>query len=130
MNTYLLSLVLFYSQQYNIDPHLAIAVIETESGFNVNAVGKAGEVGLFQLRPKYFKKYSMKQLFKPEINIKEGIKHLAYMKKHCTYKGLKKFVVCYNAGVEGAKNIKHPEEFSYYRKVFKSYMNNKLASVQ
>lgn len=34
-----------------VDPNLALAVAQRESGFNQNAVGASGEIGIFQLMP-------------------------------------------------------------------------------
>ena len=37
--------------KYGVDPAIALAVAHEESGFNPNARGSAGEVGLYQLMP-------------------------------------------------------------------------------
>src|ERR1700690_3086870 len=34
-----------------VDPAIALAVAQTESGFNQGAIGSSGEVGIFQLMP-------------------------------------------------------------------------------
>lgn len=111
------TLILKYCTIYGIDSNLALSIIEVESNFNPNKVGKIGEVGLFQIRPE-FVNVDKKKLFDIETNIKTGIQILHKMKKHCSHK---EYIVCYNMGVTGAKNIKYPQKFPYYKKVMKVY---------
>jgi soluble lytic murein transglycosylase-like protein len=103
-----------YAKQYKIDPNLVMAIIEVESDFNPKATGLQGEVGLMQLHPRYFPRarYDIKN------NIKIGIKHLAYMRKHCPYKRNHTWVVCYNRGF---KKLDYPHKTSYYKKVMTAY---------
>jgi soluble lytic murein transglycosylase-like protein len=39
------------AQSQGVDPNLALAVASRESGLNQNAIGAAGEIGIFQLMP-------------------------------------------------------------------------------
>ena len=39
----------------------------------------------------------------------------------CKYKLEKTFVVCYNLGIAGARKIKYPTKFPYYKKVMLAY---------
>jgi soluble lytic murein transglycosylase-like protein len=114
-------LVFKYSTMFNIDPHLALSVIQVESNFDPYTIGTLGEIGLFQIRPE-FVTIASKDLFDVETNIRTGISLLAKKKKHCSHK---EFIVCYNAGIEGAKKIKNPKEFPYYKKVMKVYATYK-----
>jgi hypothetical protein len=91
-----------------IDPKIAIAVATVESGLNPKAVGKAGEVGVFQLHPSFFKATNTRQ------NIRLGIKHLAYWKAHCPVREGYEWVTCYN---QGSRHPKYPKLFPYYKKV-------------
>ncbi len=50
---------------------IALGVAQQESGFNPNAVGAAGELGVFQLEPQYFPTAS-----DPNSNISTGIAYL------------------------------------------------------
>jgi len=96
------------------DPALALAVAEIESSFNPKAVGSQGEIGLFQLHPRYFKNAPVE----PRANARLGIKHLLYWEKRCSYKSNKKFVLCYNRGMAP---VVSPKTAPYYKKVMRSY---------
>ena len=116
----ILSLIIQYSVAYNVPPELALAIVEYESSFNISARGQAGEIGLFQLLPSTFPSYTEKQLFKPETNIKLGVKYLADMKKSCVYRKDYMYSICYNLGPEKAKKVKHPKQFPYYKKIMEN----------
>lgn len=112
-----------YALQYNLDPHLVQAIIETESNFNIKAVGRShGEVGLMQLRPKYFPKAK----FDVETNIREGVKYLAYVQKICQSRYGDAWFVCYNVGPN--RVLKHPTKHVYYRKVYGNYKGERRQS--
>ena len=73
--------------KYSIDNSLVLAIIKTESNFNVDAVSPKGAVGLMQLMPTTAKwisdlngiKYSEEDLFVAEKNIAIGITYLEYL---------------------------------------------------
>lgn len=101
--------------EYHIDPVLVLAVIEVESQFKVNAVGKShGEIGLMQLHPRYFPTAT----FDVEKNIRLGIEHLSQVKRMKRSVGCAWFVY-YNTGVNG--KVRYPELHPYYRKVTEQY---------
>jgi len=56
-----------------VDPNLALAVANHESGFNQSAIGGAGEVGVFQLLPSSFPGVAIADL---QTNIQTGISFL------------------------------------------------------
>ncbi len=58
----------------SIDPALAIEVATAESGLNQNAIGAAGEVGVFQLLPSSFPGVNIADL---QTNINAGVGYLA-----------------------------------------------------
>lgn len=116
----ILSLILLYSKLYNLDPLLVLSIVKVESNFNTDAIGELGEVGLLQLRPEYAE-VSSKDLLKPEVNIKVGIKHLAEAKKYCTHKENNYWVICYNLGVARGNKIKYPRLHKYYKMVMFEY---------
>lgn len=113
----IVKMIIFYSQIYQVDANLSLAVAKTESGLNPMAISKTHDYGLFQLNEASFKQYSKAQLLDPNINIIEGIKYLAKMQKECYYKQNNEFLICYNAGKKGARKIKHPNKYPYVQKV-------------
>jgi soluble lytic murein transglycosylase-like protein len=70
-----------YASSYGVPVSLAHAVISVESNYRPNARGKAGEIGLMQIKPSTARMMgysgSAKGLFNPETNIKFGLKYLA-----------------------------------------------------
>lgn len=94
-----------------IDPKLAIAVATVESGLRQSARGAAGEIGIFQLHPRYFDPAISKNV---DDNIRLGVAHLAYWKANCPVKEKKTWVHCYNAGFRAPK---FPFQIPYYKKV-------------
>ena len=68
------------AEEYNVDKALLYALIETESGFDENAVSAVGAKGLTQITPDTFdwlqmkkgESYSENDLFVPEISIDYG----------------------------------------------------------
>ncbi len=60
---------------------LALAVVQVESNFNPRARGRAGEVGLMQIKPATARaigyKGSIKALYDPHTNLAWGMKYLA-----------------------------------------------------
>lgn len=97
---------------------LAQAVVRVESNFRPGARGRAGEVGLMQIKPTTARAMgysgSAKGLYDPEINIRYGMKYLGLAKQ------LSDGSVCgtllkYNAG-HGAKRM-NPVSKAYCSKV-------------
>lgn len=70
-----------FSKANNIDPFLVLAVINSESGFDPNAVSPKNAIGLMQIRENTgdwvakklnLQDYSKDKLFSPETNIRIG----------------------------------------------------------
>lgn len=97
------------------DPVLLKAIAHVESSMNPKAVGKIGELGLFQMRPEF-------HAVKPNMNVKEqtlaAIKHLEEVKQRCG----DRFLQCWNMGTTKAlsKGYKHTR---YEKKVANAYKN-------
>lgn len=70
-----------YARAYGVPVELAHAVIKVESNYRPNVRGRAGEVGLMQIKPATARMMgysgSVKDLYHPENNIKYGMLYLA-----------------------------------------------------
>ncbi|WP_159589192.1 lytic transglycosylase domain-containing protein [Chelativorans xinjiangense] len=70
-----------YASEYGVPVALAHAVISVESNYRASARGRAGEIGLMQIKPSTARgmgyRGSVKALYDPETNIKYGMKYLA-----------------------------------------------------
>lgn len=97
------------SNRQGLQPEIALAVAKVESGFNPKAVGKHGEIGLFQLHPKY-----VNAIFNRKENIRKGVQQLLYWKQHCPVQKGYAWVSCYN---QGFRNPRFPELLPYMKKI-------------
>jgi soluble lytic murein transglycosylase-like protein len=70
-----------YATAYNVPVSLAHAVIKIESNYRSTARGRAGEIGLMQIKPATARMMgysgSAKGLYDPDTNIRYGMKYLA-----------------------------------------------------
>ena len=83
-------------ERYEVDPHLARAVMRMESGGNPNAISRAGAIGLMQLMPGTAKGLGVDPK-DPHRNLEGGIKYLAQLSDK--YDGdYTKTLAAYNAG--------------------------------
>lgn len=101
------SLIAKHARANGVPLKLALAVVEVESNFRSGARGRAGEIGLMQIMPRTARgigyRGKMKHLYKPNTNLKYGMKYLgkAYRlggRKTCGA------ILKYNAG-HGAKRM-------------------------
>ena len=107
-----------------VSPSLGLALAETESSFNPNAISSKGAIGVMQIMPLTAKKkYGIEKykLYDPEINIKVGLHFLDSLIKR--YKGRVDIALShYNGGsaVGVWPNVKIiPVTYSYVVKVLK-----------
>lgn len=105
--------------KYGIEAELLLAMIKTESNFNPKAIGRAKEVGLLQIHPKYHKTTT----FDIKSNILQGAAYLATFRKKCQDKYATAWFICYNVGPN--KAVKNPKQFPYYKKVKAHYVEAK-----
>lgn len=105
-----------YSAEYNLDEAFVYAVIETESGFNKDAVSEVGARGLMQIMPDTFKWLKSKTgeklpddaLFEPEVSIRYGCFLLRYLLDE--FENEKTALAAYHAGIGRVKKwLKDPE---------------------
>jgi soluble lytic murein transglycosylase-like protein len=100
------------AKKQHFDPNIAVAVASVESSLNQNVVGKAGEIGVFQVLPRTVPLGT--NLFDLKTNIHWGIVHLKYWQRRCpTIEGIS-FVNCYNSGF---RHPRYPFLRPYVRKV-------------
>jgi hypothetical protein len=102
-----------------IDPTLALAIAQVESGMNPNVIGLHGERSSFQLHPKYHR------VVKDERkNIRVALTYLKALETTCKgYPGLS-YIACYNYGT--ARKLNHPMLFPYVQKVMKEMNRRKV----
>ena len=116
------------ADKYNLDESLIKAVIKAESGFNPNAVSKAGASGLMQLMPGTARGLGVEDIFDVEQNIEGGAKYLRGMLDR--FDGDKSLALAaYNAGKKKKKRyggIPPYQETQNYVKRVLSYERNYL----
>jgi soluble lytic murein transglycosylase-like protein len=121
MDLSLIALITLYATTHGVDPNVAVSIAKVESNFNMKAVGTKGERGIYQLLPKAFPQYTVKELSQLEKNVEIGVKHLAYSNKRCSHKSNLDWVICYNRGVKGGSRVQNPSKDNYVRKVKTEY---------
>ena len=113
-----------YSHQYQVDSNLIKSVITVESCFNVKALSHANAQGLMQLIPATAKRFSVRDSYKPEQNIRGGVKYLKFLLDRFNGK-LEKVIAAYNAGegrVDQYNGIPpYKETQQYVKNVLKVY---------
>lgn len=112
-------------EKYKIDPKLVMALIQQESGFNQNAISKAGAQGLMQLMPATAKSLGVTNAFNPEQNIEGGVKYLKSLLDR--FNGNKILALAaYNAGPNAVKKHNgippYKETQNYVRNILKNYL--------
>lgn len=105
------------------DPILLLAISKVESSYNKKAIGKVGEIGLFQLRPEFF-----------NININMNIEEQAHiaidllqkLKVRCK----ERFLQCWNMGTTRAlkKNYKVTKYEIKVRNAYKDLLHSRSFS--
>lgn len=118
-----------YSQRYGLDPHLVMAVIEIESGFNHQAVSRAGAQGLMQIMPATQQDLGLTAPFDPAENIEAGIRYLKMLMDR--FPDLSLALAAYNAGPANVERYNGIPPFretqDYVRKVTANYDRRRAA---
>lgn len=101
------------ARAYQFDPVFILAIIQTESSFNPNAIGGAGEIGLMQIKPDTAAWIAAKNdiewlgrdsLFDPMINIRIGIRYFAYLRSSFD-NSANHYVSAYNMGPGNVRKL-------------------------
>ena len=139
--------VLIYSEEYNVDKNLILALIKAESNFNEEAISNRNAIGLMQLMEETAKdvanrngielddeniKEELRDVYK---NIEIGTAYIASLLKQ--YKNTEVALAAYNAGIgtvdnwiekgiikkDGTdiENIPYKETNYYVRKILRDY---------
>ena len=117
------SMIAAAARRYNVDPRLAAAVAQTESGGNQEAVSPAGAVGVMQLMPETAAGLGVNPYDKQQ-NIEGGVRYLRQMMD--TFGGdVQKAIAAYNAGPQAVKDYNgvppYRETQNYVNKVLDIY---------
>jgi soluble lytic murein transglycosylase-like protein len=124
-------LILHTAREYQVDPALVHAVVTAESGYNPEAISKAGAVGLMQLMPATARRYGVQDRRDPAENLRGGVRYLQYLLTR--FKTLPLALAAYNAGENAVVKYGHqippyPETEAFVRKVLNYYRAYQLAS--
>lgn len=89
-----------FAPSYGVEPRLALAIIQAESGFQVSAVSNKNAQGLMQLIPETAERFGVRKITDPRENIRGGLAYLRWLLAY--FEGDVTLVTAaYNAG-EGA----------------------------
>jgi soluble lytic murein transglycosylase-like protein len=142
----LVDLVYSNSKTYGYDPLLVLAVMQVESVFKPQALGRykdkrlSGALGLMQVKPETAREIahdlgipiaSNTDLFKPEINLAIGVAYLT--KLIGAFKSFKLGLLAYNQGPGAIKERlqeNQPQSIAYYDRVLKKYYALKKSTEQ
>ena len=119
----LATLIYFESMKYGYDPEFILAIIQTESAFNPEAVSNMGAYGLMQLMPATASEIAHEvkipfegksTLSKPDLNVRMGMYYL--FKMMLQFKDVRLALVAYNCGPGFVEEMlkrgnKLPEEY-------------------
>ncbi|TXG85773.1 MAG: lytic transglycosylase [Thermomicrobiales bacterium] len=120
----IVELIQSLAPEYRVHPHLALAVIKSESNFDPNARSPKNAQGLMQLIPETAERFNVRKPFDPEQNIRGGLAYLRWLLAY--FRGNVELVAAgYNAG-EGAVDRyrgvpPYPETKVYVRRILALY---------
>ncbi len=93
----LVRFVQLVAPEYKLEPHLVLAFIATESGFNASAVSPKNAQGLMQLIPETAARFGVRNILDPTQNVRGGMAYLRWLMAR--YQGDVVLVAAaYNAG--------------------------------
>jgi soluble lytic murein transglycosylase len=117
------------ANHHHMDPFFLLAVVKTESKFNMNAVGTHGEIGLMQILPSTAAWLAPQagisgkpDLRNPAVNIRIGAVYFAQLRK--AFEGRpQRYVGAYNMGAANVRRLvaSNTEPYIYAGKVLSNY---------
>jgi|APHig6443717497_1056834.scaffolds.fasta_scaffold118659_2 soluble lytic murein transglycosylase-like protein len=119
----LMAVIRYYGRRHKVDPELVRAMVEVESGFEIEAVSPKGAQGLMQIMPGTGKDLGLTEPFEAGPNIEAGVRYMRAMLDR--YGDAKLALAAYNAGPgrvtskSGVPDI--PETKDYVVKVLGRY---------
>ncbi len=112
-----------HAQRARLDPRLVQAVVQTESGYNVNARSSKGAMGLMQLMPETARELGVANAYDPDDNIRGGTTYLRRMLDH--FGDLTLALAAYNAGPTAVTRYggvpPYAETREYVRRIYRLY---------
>lgn len=116
----IIALVERLAPDYRLDPDLVIAVIKTESNFNVEARSPKNAQGLMQLIPATADRFGVTNIWDPVQNLKGGMAYLRWLLDH--FEGdLELALAGYNAGEQSVARHggvpPYPETQAYVKRI-------------
>ena len=118
----LTQLVIQKANQYGIPVSIALSQVQAESGFNPNAVSKAGASGLLQLMPGTANDLGVSNVFDPTENLDGGFRYLAALYKK--YGDWSLALAGYNAGPGNVDKYGGVPPFSETQKYIDTVLSN------
>ena len=112
--------IIKYSTQYNLDPHLVMAVIWVESKYEPKATSRKDARGLMQIIPPTgqwiakeigLETYSDDLLYEPDINIRMGCWYLSYLLK-VFEEDIELALAAYNGGMGNVRKWLNDSRYS------------------
>lgn len=126
-----LEMVRTIATEEDLDPDLALAVVDVESAGGQHQVSEAGAVGIMQLMPETASDYGVTDRCDPEENIRAGVRYLK--KLYGEFDDPLLMLAAYNAGPERVYQKGGIPEFNetaqYIVKVMNRWTLNAKASV-
>ena len=116
----IIALVERLAPDYRLDPDLVLAVIETESNFNIEAKSPKNAQGLMQLIPATADRFGVVDVWDPVQNLKGGMAYLRWLLDH--FEGnLELALAGYNAGEQAVTQHggvpPYPETQAYVKRI-------------